>query len=548
MLLANGFYALRPMVDDTTIIRSSETAGAEIAVQCALTPSADRIGSFGEEINGKAMDGLFCWTIPSVLAWMEDKDLGIAPPADWTEWMTDIYPTLSQAKLIVNAAAKPVTSRSDVVTPEQPSITLRLKEAIEYMGISRNRFNSEVRPNVNEFRIGDRGVGFHSNELDQWVSGQRFEPTPSSHQSARKEKKAANGLIQRGHTWHIDKIVGGQRICRSTGTRDFETAERFLAKLIGEEYEARSFGKRPERLFDEAAEYYLEHNRHKKSIGDDRQHLARLRSFEDLARTPIDKLHRGTLDNFVTSRRREGVSTATINHALKVVRQLLNQAANDWRDEHGLTWLKIAPKIKLLVETDKRAPRVLTWPEQQNFFSLLPAHLRDMATFAVNTGCRESEICSLSWEWEKEVMDTSVFVLPRAMTKSNRARVVVPNRVARACIDAQRGIHPERVFTYRGKPVEKINNTGWKAARKAAGLYDPKTGLRVHDLRHTAATRLRHAGADEETRREILGHASGRSMTNHYSAASLRHLINSVELLCPTADGNLLFDDIVLRV
>ncbi len=72
--------------------------------------------------------------------------------------------------------------------------------------------------------------------------------------------------------------------------------------------------------------------------------------------------------------------------------------------------------------------------------------------------------------------------------------------------------------------------------------------FRYRNNRHTTATRLRHAGVDEETRREILGHSSGRSMTNHYSAASLRHLMNSVELLCPNEDGSLLFDDIVLRL
>jgi integrase len=33
----------------------------------------------------------------------------------------------------------------------------------------------------------------------------------------------------------------------------------------------------------------------------------------------------------------------------------------------------------------------------------LPSHLAEMALFAVNTGCRDGEICQLRWEWEVKV-------------------------------------------------------------------------------------------------------------------------------------------------
>ncbi len=45
----------------------------------------------------------------------------------------------------------------------------------------------------------------------------------------------------------------------------------------------------------------------------------------------------------------------TINYGLQVTRRILNLAAGEWLDEHGLTWLATAPKIKLLPEElDKR--------------------------------------------------------------------------------------------------------------------------------------------------------------------------------------------------
>jgi hypothetical protein len=58
----------------------------------------------------------------------------------------------------------------------------------------------------------------------------------------------------------------------------------------------------------------------------------------------------------------------------------------------------IQKKIKLLPETDKRKPYPLAWEEQTSLFKELPSHLEKMALFAVNSGCPDTEICSLRWE------------------------------------------------------------------------------------------------------------------------------------------------------
>jgi len=46
---------------------------------------------------------------------------------------------------------------------------IRLRDVSTYLGIDRNRFNSEVRPYVTEIPIGKQGVGFDRLELDAWV-------------------------------------------------------------------------------------------------------------------------------------------------------------------------------------------------------------------------------------------------------------------------------------------------------------------------------------------------------------------------------------------
>jgi hypothetical protein len=37
------------------------------------------------------------------------------------------------------------------------------------------------------------------------------------------------GLIKRGDIWHIDKTIGGKRLCESTGEIELEQAELYLA-------------------------------------------------------------------------------------------------------------------------------------------------------------------------------------------------------------------------------------------------------------------------------------------------------------------------------
>jgi integrase len=213
---------------------------------------------------------------------------------------------------------------------------------------------------------------------------------------------------------------------------------------------------------------------------------------------PLRSIHVGRLQPFIAARRAKGNKNRTINYGLQVVRHILNLAANEWIDEHGLTWLEHAPKIRLLREDDKREPYPLSWDEQERLFSFLPQHLRQMALFTVNTGSRDQEVCNLRWEWEIDVpaLNTSVFIVPKHRVKNREDRLVVLNRVAKALIEEVRGIHSDYVFSYRGKRLQRMRSHGWLTACAQAGL----SHVRVHDLKHTFGRRLRAAGVSFEDR------------------------------------------------
>ena len=150
-------------------------------------------------------------------------------------------------------------------------------------------------------------------------------------------RKTIPGLLMRAGIWHIDKVIFGRRVCQSTGTSRIEEAERMLARVMEETRQAQIYGVRPSRTFEQAAAKFVLENQHKRSLSSDIVQLKLL--MPRLRHVPLDRVHPGVLQPWVDKRRAEGKSVGTINHGLKIVRRILNLAASEWIDEHGLTWL-----------------------------------------------------------------------------------------------------------------------------------------------------------------------------------------------------------------
>ena len=312
-------------------------------------------------------------------------------------------------------------------------------------------------------------------------------------------RKRTPGIYKREDIWHIDKKVFGHRLCESTGSDGLEEAEKYLARRLEEVRLAAVYGVRPKRTFMEAATKFLVDNQHKRSLDSDAGRLRELVKY--IGNQSLESIHMGSLQVFIDGRKSDGVKTRTINHGLQVVRRILNLAASEWMDEYGLTWLANASKIKLLPEYDLRKPFPLNWEEQNRLFDALPYHLRQMGLFAVNTGCRDGEICELRWEWEIKIPELAhilVFIIPAELVKNGEERLVVCNQTARAVVEGERGKHLTHVFSFKGKPLARMLSTGWRQARVKAGLSE----VRVHDLKHTFGRRLRAEGVSFEDRQD----------------------------------------------
>lgn len=333
----------------------------------------------------------------------------------------------------------------------------------------------------------------------------------------------------------VNKVWRGERIFVRLGQVSQEEAERWLAGEIArlESGQHRRGSARP--LFAVCAARYLIESQQKRSVEVIAWHIKLLLPY--IGALEIHQVHDTTLEQFKADRRNGTMlgdatlkpsSPTTTNRSLEVVRAILTRAARAWRDDDGRPWLDMAPPLITMEEENPRSPRPLMWDEQDALFRLLPAHLQRLALFAVNTGLRDENVCGLRWSWERPVPEVgrSVFIIPAAEFKTGVPHVAILNDAAWQVVNEQRGKHEEYVFHYSGHRVGTMNNNGWQTARRKAGLVE----VRVHDLRHTFATRLRLAGVPQEDRNALMGHGAV-SMPEHYAGADIRRLIELANLV-----------------
>jgi integrase len=264
-----------------------------------------------------------------------------------------------------------------------------------------------------------------------------------------------------------------ERVCQSTGCINRTDAESYTVRLKNKALEAGQQGLLGIFVWQQAVVRYIEEFADKRSLSDDKDHLKKLDPY--LRSLKLDAIDMAVLQPFIRDRKvKDGVSNATINRALEVVRRILNVAHQDWR------WLKGVPKIRMLKEPRRRV-RFLRREEADRLIEALPEHMKPIVEFALSTGCRAGEILGL--EWSRVDLNRKVAWLDHGTTKSGDGRGIPLNADAVAALESTRGQHPRWCFTFSGKRIHQ-SSTAWGLAKQRAGIED----FRFHDLRHTWAS------------------------------------------------------------
>lgn len=278
-------------------------------------------------------------------------------------------------------------------------------------------------------------------------------------------------LIKRGNTWWVDFVApNGERIRRTTGTEQETLAQEFHDRLRVELWRVHRLGERPKHAWSEAVVRWLKEQSHKATIETDKIHLRWLDSF--LGDKALDVINRDLIDKIKDAKQAEGVSNATVNRVLEVLRAILRKCVNEWE------WLDKAPYIRMLKEPTRRI-RYLTQEEARRLIAALPTHLADMAAFSLATGLRRANVTGLQWS-QVDIVRRLAWIHPD-QAKARKAIAVPLNAEAVMLIQKQIGKHQHNVFSYRGKPIVQVSTKAWYKALKEADIEN----FRWHDLRHT---------------------------------------------------------------
>jgi integrase len=323
-------------------------------------------------------------------------------------------------------------------------------------------------------------------------------------------------LYRRKSVWWVSFTTpDGQRVRRSTGTTNREEAQEYHDRLKAEVWKAQKLGTRPRRTWEQAAVRWLKEKAHKASLEADRMHLRWLD--RHLRGMGLETTNRDVLERVMEARLAEGVSNATVNRTMEVVRSILRMAANEW------DWIERAPAVRMLPEP-KRRIRYLSRDEAQRLVEELPEHLAEMVRFSLATGLRKANVTRLAWS-QVDLARRVAWVHPD-QAKTRKAIGVPLNAEAILVLRRQHEKHPQFVFTHRGKPVKNVNTKAWKAALDRAGIID----FRWHDLRHTWASWHVQEDTPLHALQELGGWESV-EMVRRYAHLSPGHLAKFAERL-----------------
>jgi integrase len=211
------------------------------------------------------------------------------------------------------------------------------------------------------------------------------------------------------------------------------------------------------------------------------------------------------------SERLQTVKIATVNRELSVLRAMLNTAV---RRKYLFASPFIYAEPGELISVAAEDPRDVTITAEQEEALLQQCqtegrrHLRVLLITLIDSGCRLGELLRLKWS-DINFTQSNFEVTSYKGKNLTKRRVPLTTRTREAFLELREkpSVNAFRKNNTDGLLVFGITNNVKKsfgAARRDAGLEF----LRLHDLRHTAATRLASAGMNLAHVGQILGHAN----------------------------------------
>jgi integrase len=303
---------------------------------------------------------------------------------------------------------------------------------------------------------------------------------------------------KRGEKWYYRFSLDGKEYRKVTDATTKKEADKIEALAKAEIIKGRGKSLKSKMTFNDVCEKFLEYSKaNKKSWRCDVSHMKRFKAhFQNKKLTDITVFD---IESYKVKRLQMDISPNTINSELRVLNRIFTYSIeNEWLENNPNRKVK---KLKKKI----RPERFVTKEEEEKLLSVDVGpkydYIKNMITFAINTGCRKSEITSLTWQ-QINFRDRMISLYE---TKSNKPRKIPMNEeVYDLLIALYFGNNTGYVFKQKnGKKVGDFKII-FRNICKLAGV----SGITFHMLRHTFCSRLMANGVNILIIQQLLGHAS----------------------------------------
>jgi len=330
--------------------------------------------------------------------------------------------------------------------------------------------------------------------------------------------------------WYVRFRINGKQVIKYAGANR-RTAEAFVARLRRLHEEETLLGKKaiPAATLAEVERGFLRHlsaRQSASSASTNRQRFERLRA--ELGTTPLRDVDRAMVEDILTRLRVEnGLSAGTVNRYASLLSTVFKYAI-----DRG--YARDNPVRG--VRREREEQRAVPFIGEDDVAKLVAAaqnpELAALIRVLSDTGLRRSE--ALALQWRDVDLRRAVLVVRKSKTREPRevpltgaCVAALREQAARVEVLPQHGQGPvwPALAALRPDGVSKR----FKGVAKRAGM----PGLRLHDMRHGFACRLREAGVPIQTIAALAGHKSLTTTlrySRHMAGSSLRNAIDALEL------------------
>ena len=266
--------------------------------------------------------------------------------------------------------------------------------------------------------------------------------------------------------------------------------------------------------------YYLPHARARKRSWKTEVGILRRHVLPIYSRVKLETITRFRLSRWLEHLQDKGLSPATCNRALFLVKYIFN-CARRW----GFLGESPASNVSVLPEREFQE-RYLSAEEARRLLRALDEEKIQQSAQAVKlllfTGARKSEI--LAARWKNVDMVRRILTVP--LSKSGKKRHIP---LSDAALQVLESIPRSSEWLF---PSPRKNShirsiyLAWDRARTKAGLKD----VRLHDLRHSFASFLVNSGCSLYEVQKILGHQNPK-VTTRYAHLAQESLVRAANMV-----------------